>query len=184
MNKSRLIKIAGALVLALAIAAGGYLILSERAAVRAVAGGAEQAWRYPSTPAQVQPTAIVPVRYPQPGEGIMYDAGARIVNLLDPVGRLYLKIGLVIEFLPPDYTYYQLDKEEQAAVRTTFLTDLEQFEPLIQDLITTVLTNKTYEDVRTLEGKNLLRAELIDRLNQTLPGYEIMNVYFTEFIVQ
>jgi len=186
MDKKKLLTAGGAAAVLVALLTGVYLLFfSKGGIVIAIGGPSTAATASVASASTPSPTAnATTVRFPQPGEGIMYNTGARIVNLLDPVGRLYLKIGIVIEFLPPDYTFYQLEPEKQAEVRDKFLAGLGQVEPLIHDLITNLLTGKTYEDVYTPEGKNLLRAELIDGLNAVLSHHQVMNVYFTEFIIQ
>jgi flagellar FliL protein len=47
-----------------------------------------------------------------------------------------------------------------------------------------MLSSKTYDDIKTLEGKFQLREEIISILNQHLNSGKIKNVYFTDFIVQ
>mgnify|MGYP003794267895 CR=1 FL=1 len=136
----------------------------------------------PSASAPVEPAA--PVIYPKLGDGIMYDMGSRIVNLLDPVGRRYLKITVVIEFLPPDYAYYTLPEEEREVVRTEVLHEIETRKPVIDDMLTSLLSSKSYEDIYNLDGKNRLRSEIQERLNQLIGEPQVLAVYLTDFIVQ
>jgi len=128
--------------------------------------------------------AAVPAFYPKMGDGIMYNVGSRIVNLLDPVGRRYLKITVVLEFLPSDYTYYTLPETERETMRTEALAEIDARKPVIDDMLTSLLTSKTYEDIYNLDGKNRLRAEIQERLTQVLGEPQVIAVYFTEFIVQ
>jgi flagellar FliL protein len=39
-------------------------------------------------------------------------------------------------------------------------------------------------DIRGYEGQNLLKEELISRINAILETGNVINIYFTEFIVQ
>jgi flagellar FliL protein len=128
-----------------------------------------------------EPTPMV---YPRVGQGIMYEVGSRIVNLLDPVGRRYLKINIVLEFLPPDYGYYQLDGEAREAERQKLVEEIAERKPIIDDLLISLLTSRSYEDIHTLEGKTQLRSDIQERLNQALQEPRIVAVYFTEFLVQ
>ncbi len=125
-----------------------------------------------------------PAVYPKMGDGIMYNTGSRIVNLMDPVGRRYLKITVVLEFLPPDYGYYTLPEQEREAVRNEVIAKVDARKPVIDDLLTSLLTSKTYEDIYSLDGKNRLRAEIQERVNQLLGEPQVIAVYFTDFIVQ
>lgn len=136
----------------------------------------------PASGSTAQPAA--PVVYPKMGDGIMYDVGSRIVNLLDPVGRRYLKVTIVLEFLPPDYTYYTLPDAEREAMRAEVVAKIDARKPVIDDLLTSLLTSKSYEDIYNLDGKNRLRAELQERLTQVIGEPQVIAVYFTDFIVQ
>lgn len=89
------------------------------------------------------------------------------VNLADPLGRRYLKITMDVE----------LTGEDAA-------TQLESENPKVKDRIITLLTSMSYADISSPEGKLLLKNEIVDRLNQILGGSKVLNVYFTEFIVQ
>ena len=129
-------------------------------------------------------SAAAPVVYPKMGDGIMYNVGSRIVNLLDPVGRRYLKITIVLEFLPQDYTYYTLPAAEREAMRNKVIAEIDARKPVIDDMLTSLLTSKSYEDIYNLDGKNRLRAEIQERLTQVIGEPQVIAVYFTEFIVQ
>lgn len=122
--------------------------------------------------------------YPEKEHGIMYPVGTRIVNLLDPIGRRYLKIDIVLEILPLDYSYYQLEHEEQEAAKEKLLEAINERKPVVDDALTSLLSSKSYEDIYNLEGKNQLRAEVQERLNEVLGEPRVVGVYFTEFIIQ
>jgi len=47
-----------------------------------------------------------------------------------------------------------------------------------------LLSSKTSEELSTLEGKILLRKEIVDRLNQALGQATVARVYFTDFVIQ
>ncbi|MFN8542717.1 MAG: flagellar basal body-associated FliL family protein [Candidatus Binatia bacterium] len=90
-----------------------------------------------------------------------------IANLADEDGRRYLKATLQLEFFDahaPD--------------------DLNAHMPQIRDLVLTLFTSKTFADIRTPEGKGLLREEIINRINRVLRHDVVKAIYFTEFIVQ
>jgi len=122
--------------------------------------------------------------YFEVGDGVMYDLGSMVVNLLDPVGRRYLKVSIVLEFLPPDFKYFQLEEEERTAEREKLLEEIAERKPIIDDIMVSLLTSRTYEDIYSLEGKNQLRADIMERLNEVLQEPRIVAVYFTEFLIQ
>jgi len=119
-----------------------------------------------------------------PGQGIMINTGTKVINLADPTGRKYLRTTVVLEFAPEGFEYYSLPAEEQELYLTTFTEELNERMPIINDCITTILSSKTFEDVYTMEGKDILRVELVDALNERMPEHEIIYAYFTEFVVQ
>jgi len=90
-----------------------------------------------------------------------------IANLADDGGRRYLKATFQIDF-------------GKAEVPPTMQARL----PQVRDLLLTLFTSKTFDDVRTPEGKQQLREEIIARVNQVLDRDLAKAVYFTEFIVQ
>lgn len=54
----------------------------------------------------------------------------------------------------------------------------------IKDLVITILSSKTFDDVRTPQGKFALKEELAYRINQLIGGHPITDVYFTDFVAQ
>jgi len=90
-----------------------------------------------------------------------------IANLADEGGSRYLKATFQIEF-----TGTSVPPEVNARL------------PKIRDLVLTLLSSKTFDDVRTPEGKQQLREEIIARVNQVVERDVVKAVYFTEFIVQ
>jgi flagellar FliL protein len=90
-----------------------------------------------------------------------------IANLADEGGKRYLKATFQVEFLG-DHVPAELDARL----------------PQVRDLLLTLLTSKTFEEVRTPDGKQQLREEIINRVNQVLERDAVKAVYFTEFIVQ
>ncbi len=90
-----------------------------------------------------------------------------LANLADETSSRYLKMSLQVEFV---------DAEPPAAFDARL--------PQIRDVILTLVTSKTFADIRTAEGKERLREDVIDRINHVLAQDAVKSVYFTEFIVQ
>lgn len=58
--------------------------------------------------------------------------------------------------------------------------------PVIRDTIIRILSSKKSEEVLTSDGKQALKEELIEGINEAM-GFDepvVVNVYFTEFIIQ
>jgi flagellar basal body-associated protein FliL len=119
-----------------------------------------------------------------PGEGIMINTGSKIINLSDPSGRKYIRITIVIEFAPNDPTYFMMTTDEKTTYETTFNTEITAKLPVIEDAIITQISTKTFEELYTSQGKENLRNELTTLITQKLPDYQVLSVYFTEFVVE
>lgn len=88
------------------------------------------------------------------------------VNLDDPNGRRYLKLGMEVE------------------VNSDVAAQLKAQNSRIRDSIIMLLAGKTYGEVATPDGKVVLKAEIAARLNQILGAQRVVRVYFTDFIVE
>ena len=126
----------------------------------------------------------VPPALPVPGEGVLFDVGTKVINLADPGGRRYLKVGIFLEFAPHDTAWYTMATEQRAELQALFETEMATKQPVIEDLVISIISSKSFEQVYTLEGKEALRQEIINRINQMLPTQLVMYVYFNEFVVQ
>lgn len=99
--------------------------------------------------------------------GPIYSMDTFIVNLIGGRGKNYLKAKMDLEMSNPKLT-----------------EEINKRLPQFRDVILTMLSSKTQEDIKTLEGKFQLRAEIISTLNQYLTSGKIKNVFFTDFIIQ
>ena len=61
---------------------------------------------------------------------------------------------------------------------------LENDVPKIRDAVIRILTSKSAQEILSADGKEALREELKDALNEALGGEDITQVFFTEFIIQ
>ena len=125
-----------------------------------------------------------PQTLPVPGEGVLFDVGTKVIKLADPGGRRYLKVGIVLEFAPHDTAWYSMAPEQRAKLQALFETAMGSKQPVIEDLVISIISSKSYAQVYTLEGKEGLRQEIINRINQLLPTQLVMYVYFNEYVVQ
>ena len=90
-----------------------------------------------------------------------------VVNLADTGGKRYLRLGMVLE----------LDDVALAS-------EIEENLPHVRDKILMLLPSKTFDDIKTFEGKMMLKKEIMNRLNSILKEGKISNLYFEEFVVQ
>lgn len=90
-----------------------------------------------------------------------------VVNLADPLGRRYLKLTVDVEMA-----------DQKAA------EELRGSEPKVRDAVILLLSSKTFADLSSVESKIMLKNEIVDRLNQVVPGNKVLRVYFTEMVIQ
>lgn len=101
------------------------------------------------------------------GPSVMYLLKPFIVNLLGGSGKRYLKLTIDLELS---------SKETQ--------TELQSRMAPVQDSLLILLSSKTFDDVKTVEGKMRLKIEIISRINTQLKNGRVKNAYFTDFVVQ
>ncbi len=99
--------------------------------------------------------------------GVMVDLGVFTVNLADKQAEVYARIAITMEVS---------DEKVKAEV--------ERRMPIIKDAVIDVISSKASDFVRTPEGRESLRLEIIRRINAILVEGGVRNIYFTEFVVQ
>ena len=62
--------------------------------------------------------------------------------------------------------------------------DLADQEPKVRDQVIMLLSSKSIQDLATMESKMALKADIIRRLNQILGSSKVLQVYFTEMVIQ
>ena len=90
-----------------------------------------------------------------------------VVNLADPLGRRFLRMTLDVEVL-----------------NRTAVAEVQRSNSRIRDAVILLLAGKSFADLASMEGKIVLKNEIVERLSQIVGGGQITNVYFTEFVVQ
>ena len=99
--------------------------------------------------------------------GPMYPLDKFTVNLMSENGRRYLVVKMNLEE----------DGEE-------LTPELDKKTALIRDIVISILSSKTVEEITTAKGKSKLKDEIIAQINKYLEDGEIRHIYFTEFVIQ
>jgi len=145
---------------------GGGKLLIIIGAVVLLAGGGAGAW-YMGLFKHGVPLEPNEAKAEKPLVGALLPLDPFIANLADEDGKRYLKATLQVEFFTP-----KVPDEFGARI------------PQMRDLMLTLFTSKLFSEIRTPQGKAVLRDEIINRMNRTLGKDLVKAVYFTEFIVQ
>ena len=132
------------------------------------------------------PAATVePTKDPNaPGNGMMFNMSTKIINLADPAGRKYIRLTVVVEFAPDNPDYEKLSAEAKKTYEAEFQTKINGRMPVMDDVVITLLSTKTYDTLYTADGKEKLRTEVKNAIQAKMPDYKLLGVYFTEFVVQ
>lgn len=89
-----------------------------------------------------------------------------MVNLSDPGGKRFLRLGMEVE------------------VNSDVAKELQAGSARIRDAVIMLLAGKSLADISSPEGKVLLKAEVAARINQILGAQRVVRVYFTDFVIQ
>lgn len=99
--------------------------------------------------------------------GPMFAIDNLIVNLMSEGSARYAKFSVALE----------LDAQELAPEMMTK-------KPLATDIIINAISSKTAEELMTLKGKEAVKNEIMEKVNERLKDGRVKNVYFTNFVVQ
>jgi flagellar basal body-associated protein FliL len=120
----------------------------------------------------------------KPPVTVMYPTKERVVNLSDKNATKYLKVALTLEFIDSRLK----DPPKGAAVtqqQTEFAAEMSPYSAIIDDALVTTLSSKASADLLKPDGKEQLKNDLINNVNHALhKEEEVVNVYFTSFIIQ
>jgi len=101
------------------------------------------------------------------GEEVICELDPFIVNLMDENGRRYLRVKM-------NLVLSSKEAEEEVKKKT----------PEIRDGILMTLSGKRFADIATLEGKMRLRDEIKENIDKILLSGKVLQVHFTEFVIQ
>jgi flagellar FliL protein len=89
-----------------------------------------------------------------------------VVNLAGDGGARYLKVDLELELTSNDV-----------------VAELEKRKPQIRDIIITLLSSKTYDQLDSQEDKDFLREEIKNTINGFLVTGKVIKTYFSQFVI-
>ncbi len=90
-----------------------------------------------------------------------------VVNIMHKDSTRFLKVGITLE---------AADKESKKAI--------ERRMPQITDAVLLLVGNRTFNDIKDLQGKMQLKADLLARIQELSGKGKVADIYFTDFVVQ
>lgn len=140
------------------IGAGAYFMLVPKTEGATTEGGGGGAAKAPLSTTKNTNLAHI---------GEIYQLDQFIVNLLTQGGRRYLKTTIALEMSVPELR-----------------GELDIKRVLIRDIVIEILSSKSLEEVSTTRGKEKLKEEIAERINEFLLDGGIRNIFFIDFAVQ
>ncbi len=98
---------------------------------------------------------------------IFMDIADITINLADTDVSRFLRAKIKLEL-----------RNEAAQAR------VEQNLVKINDMVITLLSSKTFAEIRTPQGKYDLKEDIVYRINRLVGGKPVKNMYFTDFVSQ
>lgn len=123
---------------------------------------------------------------------------SRVLNLRSEPGKspVYLKLETLIEFETTSKDWAHVlhgcvaeggaspCKAEEETLLHEFEEEIGSGRKLIDDAITTIVSAKTLAEVSTPDGKERLRAEILQAVHELIPEPHVKRVLFTDFVTQ
>ncbi len=108
-----------------------------------------------------------------------------VLNLKAPASAPnYVKTIIALEFNIPEKPWIGVAGDALTAKNVEFTHHLEHEMPKILDAVSTVFGSHTADEVSSVEGKESLKAELIEAINHHLHEEQVESIYFEVFITQ
>ncbi len=134
------------------------------------------------TLSNAQPATAVPD--PAQGQrGVLLELNERVLNIQAGPYR-YLKIGLTIELRPATAGFYDLSGEARAASEEEALAGYAPAVPLLLDALGTTVSAQDGARLGQLTGRAALKSELLGAFRDVLGEHEVLDVYFTDLVMQ
>jgi flagellar basal body-associated protein FliL len=128
-----------------------------------------------------------PVPNPSQGQfGPMLALDDKVINLTTttPGGYKYAKIGVTIEMRPTAASFYTLHATERTKEETTELAAYTDAVPLLNDAVGAAVSAHDSSALNTADGRAKLKAELLVDVKKILGEDNVIDVFFTDFVMQ
>ena len=129
-----------------------------------------------------------PVPEPSAGQhGPMLALDSRVINLASgtTVGAFkYAKVAVTIELRPESASFYELSSDARAKQEKVEIDKVSDSVPLLLDALGTVVAGHDSTSLNSPDGRTTLKAELLAAMRKVLGDREVIDVYFTDFVMQ
>ena len=99
-------------------------------------------------------------------------------------GEIFMMDDLVVTLIVDDGTRFLKISPGLECENSTVQAEIEDRMPEIRDMLINTLSSMSLAEAVAPEGREAVKARLISDLNGTLTKGKLMNIYFSDFIVQ
>jgi flagellar basal body-associated protein FliL len=128
-----------------------------------------------------------PPLIPDPAEGqhgVMIALESRVVNLQAGGTYRYAKVAVTVELRPESAGFYGLTgKALEEADKEAIAANAPKV-PILIDAVGTVVSSADPLSLITPEGRAKLKVDLLDAFRAILGEREVLNLYFTDLVMQ
>jgi flagellar basal body-associated protein FliL len=138
---------------------------------------------------QMSAAPKAPPKIPDPNAGQlgpMLALDSKVINLTTttPGGYKYAKIGVSIELRPSAASFYEMHGTERTKQETVELAKHTEDVPVLVDAVGGVVSAHDSSTLTTPDGRAKLKAELLAAAKKILGPDEVIDVFFTDFVMQ
>ena len=91
---------------------------------------------------------------------------------------------MTIELRPTSASFYELHGADRTKQETTELASYTDAVPLLTDAVGTVVSAHDSAFLTSADGRAKLKAELLAAVRKILGDEDVINVFFTDFVMQ
>ena len=136
---------------------------------------------------QLSGASTGPPLVPDPAEGqhgVMIALESRVVNLQSGGSYRYAKVAITVELRPESAGFYGLAGEALEEADKEAIAANAPKVPILIDAVGTVVSSADPAGLTTPEGRAKLKLDLLEALRAVLGEREVLNIYFTDLVMQ
>ena len=126
-----------------------------------------------------------PVPDPIAGQhGVMLALDSKVINLQAGGAYRYAKVAVTVELRPELASFYGLASTARATAEKDAIAKSSSVVPVLLDAVGTVVSAADPVALTTPEGRAKLKSDLLAALRAVLGEREVLEIYFTDFVMQ
>jgi flagellar basal body-associated protein FliL len=136
---------------------------------------------------QLSGASAPPPEVPDPvagQHGVMLALEDRVINLRTGGPYRYAKVAITLELRPESAGFYTLGSEARATAEAEAVAAQSAALPLLIDGVGGIVASADPTGLTTPEGRAALKADLLGKVRSVLGEDEVLDLYFTDFVMQ